>query len=241
MFRTPSRVCIAIAGLTVFTATVSSAQKNQTDTPAIITYSGSPSSPFAGTTQLRFYSDGLGSYVDGIDGVSAFYFPSGNAGLNTESSTTRALMLDLSVLAPNSSPSAGAPFPFGNGTVGSVRVNLSQQLLSCSSGSCAGLLGMPPGATGSARIGLTFPDPQGRAYLWTIKWGSGVTNSAYACNLFTSRSVDGITWTIDNIDPSSTCDYAELDYQSTAKGKSGTPIVVAYYDLPFQFTIQKNQ
>ena len=237
MFYTAGRFCKTMASLVIFTAAISSAQKQSTNTPAIITYTD-PSS--TGPT-VRFYSDGLGSYVDGTAGVSAFFFPSGNAGLNTESSTTRTLTLDLSAPLTSSAP-IGTPFPFNNGTVGSVTVNLSQQLLS-SNGTCCqsgGLLGMANGATGLSRIDLTFPDPQGRAYLWTIKWGSGVTDSNYTCNLFSSRSADGSYWTIDNIDPTSDIRHcAELDYQSTAKGKSGTAIVYGYFDLPFQFTIQR--
>jgi hypothetical protein len=216
-------------------AIVSGAQK-ATDTPAIITYTD----PSSTGPIIRFYSDGLGSYIDGTNAVSAFFFPSGNAGLNTESSATRTLTLDLS--APLTSPAVGAPFPFNAGTAGSMTLSLSQQLLN-SNGTCCqsgGLLGMAPGATGLSRIGLTFPDPQGRAYLWTIKWGSGVTDSAYTCNLYTTRSADGSYWTIDNIDPllsSGTC--AELDYQSTVKGKSGTLIVYGYFALPFQFVMQE--
>jgi hypothetical protein len=172
--------------------------------------------------------------------VSALFFPSGNAGLNTESST-RTLTLDLS--APlTSPPPIGTPYPFNNGTSGFITVSLSQQLLN-SNGTCCqsgGLLGMKNGATGLSRMGLTFPDPQGRAYTWTIKWGNGVTDSNYTCNLFTSRSADGSYWTIDNIDPTSDIHHcAELDYQSTAHGKPGPLTVYGYFDLPFQFTIQK--
>ena len=149
-------------------------------------------------------------------------------------------MLTLDLSAPLSSPSTGTPYPFSNGTVGLVTVNLSHQLLNSNAACCqgGGLLGMANRATGLSRIGLSFPDPQGRAYLWTIKWGSGVTNSNYTCNLFTSRSADGSYWTIDNIDPSSDSRHcAELDYQSTAHGKSGTLTVYGYFDLPFKFTI----
>src|SRR5690349_13471023 len=126
MLSTAGRFCQTMASLVIFTATISSAQKQSTNTPAIITYTD-PSS--TGPT-VRFHSDGLGSYVDGTAGVSAFFFPSGNAGLNTESSTTRTLTLDLS--APLTSPPLGAPFPFNGGTAGSVTVGLSQQLLNSS-------------------------------------------------------------------------------------------------------------
>jgi len=227
MFRTTRSCLTAIASLTMLAATQLGFPKSTTNTPAIITYAGSPTD-----STYRFYSDGAGAYVDGSAGVSAFFFPSGCAGLNTEASTTRTLTLDLS--KPLTSPSTGAPYPFNNSTVGPVAVNLSQQLLN-ESGSSGCLLAMADGGTGVSRIGLTFPDPEGRAYIWTIKWGSGVTNPTYACPVSTSRSVDGSYWTIDN----TSCDYAELDYTSTTKGKSGTPMVYGYFDLPFSFTMQK--
>jgi hypothetical protein len=45
-----------------------------------------------------------------------------------------------------------------------------------------------------------------------------------------------------NIDPTAYSRHcAELDYQSTGHGKSGTLTVYGYFDLPFQFTIQKKQ
>src|SRR5438552_2948067 len=235
MLQTARMFLNAMASSALLIATVSGFQKPNTNTPAIITYTDpSPTDP----TIYRFYSDGAGAYVDGNANVSAFFFPSGNAGLNTTASSTRMLTLDLS--APLSSPSTGTPYPFSNGTVGLVTVNLSHQLLNSNAACCqgGGLLGMANRATGLSRIGLSFPDPQGRAYLWTIKWGSGVTNSNYTCNLFTSRSADGSYWTIDNIDPSSDSRHcAELDYQSTAHGKSGTLTVYGYFDLPFKFTI----
>src|SRR5207302_7375235 len=114
------------------------------------------------------------------------------AGITTSGSTTRTLKLNLS--APlTSPPPIGTPYPFNNGSVGLVTFNLSHQLLNSNAACCqgGGLLGMAIGVTGLSRIGLNFPDPQGRAYLWTIKWGSGATNSNYTCNLFTSRSADG--------------------------------------------------
>jgi len=228
-----------VVSLALLTATLCGFQKlsASTNTPAVITFTDpSPTDP----TVYRFFSDGAGAYIDGISNVSSFFFPSGNAGLNTTSSTTRTLMLDLS--SPLTSPFTGTPYPFMSGTAGLVTVNLSHQLLNSNLACCqsGGLLGMVNGATGLSRIGLNFPDPQGRAYLWTIKWGSGVTNSTYTCNLFTSRSADGSYWTIDNIDPTSDSRRcAELDYQSTAHGKAGTLTVYGYFNLPFRFTIQK--
>jgi len=231
MFQPGRRYLVAMTSLAMLAATPSTFSKSSTNTPAIISYTGSPTNP-AG---YRFYSDGAGAYIDGSANVSAFFFASGCAGLNTESSVTRTLTLDLS--APLTSPAMGAPYPFNSATSGSVTVDLSQQLLNASgSGGC--LLTMADGDAGKSRINVTFPDPHGRAYTWTIKWGTGVANPAYACAVSTSRSPDGSYWILENTD-TTTCDYAELDYTSTANGKSRTPQVYGYFDLPFQFTVEK--
>jgi len=94
---------IAMASLTILVANALGFQKPNTNTPAIISYTDpSPTDP----TIYRFYSDGGGAYIDGSAGVAAFFFPSGNAGLNTTASSTRTVTLDLS--APlTSPPSAG--------------------------------------------------------------------------------------------------------------------------------------
>jgi hypothetical protein len=238
MTKTVRRFSIALAGAAALTPFIVGAEhpnaKTATDTPAVITYTDPATDPV-----VKFYSDGAGPYVDQTQGVSAFFFASGNAGLDTESSTVRTLILDIS--SPVQAPAGGAPSLFANGSLmGDVTVNLSHQLLN-SNGSCCqsgGLLGMPANSSGFSRIGLTFPDPQKRAYLWTIKWGTALTNSTYDCALPTSNTggTSGY-WTVGNISTTSGCTYAEIDYQST-KGKSN-PAVYGYFDLPFQFVIAK--
>jgi len=215
-----------------------------TDTPAIITFNDGDVSLYRFQSDFNFAGTGLGpAYVDAVNNVHAFFFPSGNAGLNTTANTSqpaqRWLYLDLKVPVTGTAP-VGALFPFNGNTAGLITASLSHQTLRFDGTNwvCCGtgLLNMTAGTTIYSRMGVTFPDPEGRALTWTIKWGTGVTNPAYTSNLVTTENPAGL-WTISTAAGN---DFAELDSQSTAHGKSGSPVVQGYYHVPFQFTIQKN-
>jgi hypothetical protein len=214
-----------------------------TDTPAIINFIDGDVSLYRFQSDFNFARTGLGpAYVDGVNNVHAFFFPSGNAGLNTTANTSQSaqrwLYLDLTVPVPGTVP-LGALFPFNGSTAGLITASLSHQTLRFDGANwvCCGtgLLNMTVGTTIYSRMGVTFPDPLGRALTWTIKWGTGVANPAYASNLVTTENPAGL-WTIGTATGN---DFAELDSQSVVHGKSGSPIVQGYFHVPFQFTIQQ--
>lgn len=208
--------------------------------PAVIDFV--PAQGSASTPGLA--GDGGGSYVDGEQNVSAFFFSgTRNAGLYTQAdsnvSAQRYLFLDLSDPAPGYLP----------GTSGTITAQINQNMLDDVSGqlTCCSANGLMTIQYGDpARYGavsLFFPDPQGRNLQWKMVWGPA-TGSCLETSVNSTNDV----WTV-NTGSSSVegCagqsglptgpDVAALYSASTTTRKvSWTP--QGYYHVPFLFTIR---
>lgn len=195
-------------------------------------------------------NDGKGSYSDGQQNVSAFFFEgTRNAGLYTQAdpgvAATRTLALNLSnpIGIPGVSPFSGPS--------GVINAQINQNMLDDISGqlTCCSANGLKTIQFGDparyASVSLFFPDPQGRNLQWKMVWGP-----ATASCLETSVNLTNDIWQVNTGNGASLIpgcagqsglphgsDVATV-YSASTTSRKVTWSVQGYYHVPFQFTIR---
>ena len=219
-------------GLSLFTTLVGLALlAKTTNTPAIIEF-------WSTNDGFGVFNDGSTTYEDGANNVKAYFFPSGNAGLET--GVPRRLCIDFRGVVQ------GGQTPF---TADCVQAVISHQLLKTDANNaplcCAvpgGLLGMSAGTQWYSRMTLTFPDPNNARDSWQLFWGptdNTVNSNGLATTSYLNTVAFGTSWQVSTgANPicgtsNPNCDIAALSLISRNK-----TTLQGYYHLPFNFTIR---
>lgn len=272
--KTVCGIAASILGLVTVTL-FAGGNPNNSNTPAIVNFYGAPllpTAPFYGLHADQpappppaqvLPSSPTEDYVDGSQNVSAFFFATGNAGMQTSATssqpTIRQLYIDLA--SPISVLRSDVP-PFAASTTSALvsNVSLTQNMLYVSNGMlvCCGSNGLwtlgLPGAPPSPRYGTMFiswPDFTGRNIQWQLQWGPASTQLTLGSCLQTSVNSGGTVWTVNTVGypgvsaspatlPPCTSEYdkAALMFAPLKKGNVAWTLQ-GYYHVPFSFVIQK--
>jgi hypothetical protein len=197
--------------------------------------------------------DGGGSYLDGEQNVSAFFFSgTRNAGLYTQADSNltaiRHLFLDLfsPIQTLGSGPFAGTSTETSGNITAQINQNMlddvSGQLTCCSANGLMTIQYGDPARYGA--VSLFFPDPQDRNLQWKMVWGPATgscletsvnsTNDIWQVNTGSGSSVEGCAGQSGH--PNGP-DVAAL-YSASTTTRKVTWSAPDYYHVPFQFTIK---
>lgn len=239
--RHPWLVCSAALVIAVLSSAVAAAQKRRPAPPApsAISVSADLRCPQAADCLSaeridRITGDGLGPYVGNAAGEGAFFNDNNKLDIHYTTSYGRTIVADFGDLVAN-----GACVTAGNCrknfNVADVRttpypsitnpVNASQDALP------NGFYDIPVGGSSKARFKLDFPDPAGRAFVWTVRFNSELYPGS--TDLTVTRTALN-TWIVEATND----DVAELVAINTSKGKQ-IMTREGFYTMPFKITVTR--